>query len=264
MPNLSVHLIQSPLHWEDIDKNLEMFSGKINEVETSPDIIILPEMFTTGFTQEPGRVAEPMEGKTMQWMQEQAVDKQCVLVGSIVIKENDRYYNRLVWMPPEGDYLYYDKKHLFTFAGEDKQYTPGSGKLIIEFRGWKIMPLICYDLRFPVWNRNSYKPDHGFAYDCMLNVANWPGSRSHVWRILLMARALENQAYVIGLNRIGEDNNNITYSGDSAVISPKGDNLSNIMPFKEVAETVVMSRAELDSFRDKFRVWADWDRFRME
>ncbi len=264
MQNLSVHLIQSPLYWEEIEKNLDMFSGKIREVKTSPDIIVLPEMFTTGFTQEPHDVAEPMEGRTMQWMQERAVEKQCVVAGSIVIREKGRHYNRLVWMPPEGDYQCYDKKHLFTFAGEDKQYTPGSGRLIVELKGWKVMPLICYDLRFPVWNRNSYQPDQGFAYDCILNVANWPGSRSHVWRILLMARALENQAYVIGLNRIGEDKNNIVYSGDSAVISPKGDNLSSIMPSREMAETVVMSRSELDSFRDKFRVWADWDNFRLE
>ncbi len=264
MHHLSVHLIQSSLHWEDIDRNIDMFSERIRTIASAPDVIILPETFTTGFTQQPHEVAEPMEGKTMQWMQQIAADKQCVFTGSIVICEKENYYNRLIWMPPDGNYRWYDKKHLFTYAGEDKHYTAGNSILIVELKGWKIMPLICYDLRFPVWSRNRHDPQRGFAYDCMLNVANWPGSRSHVWRILLMARALENQSYVIGLNRIGEDNNNILYTGDSAVISPKGENLSNIMPSKEQDETVVMPRCALDSFRDKFRAWADWDRFRLE
>ncbi len=264
MQNLTVHLFQSPLFWEDIDRNLSMFSEKIDGITTSPDLVVLPEMFTTGFTQKPHDVAEPMEGKSMQWMQQQASANRCVIAGSVIIREKEKYYNRLIWMPPDGNYHVYDKRHLFTFAGENKYYTAGKSQLFVELKGWKIMPLICYDLRFPVWSRNTYSPEKGFAYDCMLNVANWPGSRSHVWRVLLMARAIENQAYVIGLNRIGEDRNNIAYSGDSAVISPKGDNISGIMPGEDVSETIVMPRCQLDDFRDKFRVWADWDRFRIK
>ncbi len=258
MQHLKVHLVQTPLFWEDIDRNLAMFSEKLAPIDSAPDLVVLPETFTTGFTQEPRTVAEPMEGKTMQWMQEKAAAGQFVLTGSIVIKEKGQYYNRLIWMPPDGHYAHYDKRHLFTFAGENKEYSPGSKRLVVQLKGWKIMPLICYDLRFPIWNRNSYSEADGFGYDCMINVANWPAPRSHVWRILLMARALENQAYVIGMNRIGADNNQIVYSGDSAVISPKGDNLSQLLPNQEAEETVVMPRCELDAFRDKFRVWADW------
>lgn len=261
MQDLTVHVVQSPLYWEDIEKNLEMFAGKIREVQEDVDLIVLPEMFTTGFTQVPHDVAETMDGPAMQWMHRQADAKDCVVTGSIVIRDGKNYFNRLVWMRPDGSYTHYDKKHLFTFAGENKHYSPGKEKLIVECNGWKIKPVICYDLRFPVWNRNTWDAQHGFAYDCLLNVANWPGPRSHVWRILLMARALENQAFVIGVNRIGEDANNIVYSGDSAVISPKGENLSGFLPNEEKGETIVLSREELDRFRDKFRVWADWDRF---
>ncbi len=282
MQNLSIILFQSDLFWEDPGKNLEMFSEKIEadwpkaplnngvgentrvEGAPHPDIIILPEMFTTGFTQEPARLAEPMEGRSMKWMLDRAVERSSVVTGSIIIQEDGNFHNRLIWMPPDGNYSYYDKRHLFTYAGEHKRFTAGSKKLIVEHRGWKIMPLICYDLRFPVWNRNTWSEDEGFAYDCMINVANWPAARSHVWRVLLMARAIENQAYVIGINRTGRDNNDIDYLGDSAVISPKGENISSLMPQEETSEVVTLTRCELDSFRDKFRVWADWDNFSLK
>lgn len=261
MQDLTVTLIQSDLFWEDREKNREAFAERIASIDAPTDLILLPEMFTTGFAMEPHKLAEPMEGTTMQWMHDMASAKNCVLAGSIIIKEKDNFFNRLIWMRPDGSCDFVDKKHLFTFAGENKHYAPGNKKLIVELRGWKIMPLICYDLRFPVWSKNRYKADTGFDYDCMINVANWPEKRSHVWRILLMARALENQSYVIGINRIGTDGNKIGYSGDSAVISPKGENLSNMAPYKEQIETVVMSRADLDTFRDNFRPWADWDEF---
>ncbi len=263
MQNLIVSLIQTDLNWENKEQNILHFTSKIKEISKETDLIVLPEMFTTGFAMEPHKLAESMGGTSMQWMHQMASDKGCVITGSIIIKENDKYFNRLIWMRPDGSYEHVDKKHLFTFAGENKHYTPGDKKLIVTLKGWKIMPLICYDLRFPVWSKNRHTAKHGFDYDCMINVANWPEKRSHVWRILLMARALENQAYVIGINRIGTDGNNIGYSGDSAVISPKGENLSNMAPFKEQTETVVMSRCELDSFRDNFRAWADWDKFQM-
>ncbi len=263
MQNLIVSLIQSDLIWEDRAQNLTNFTQQIRAIEEATDLILLPEMFTTGFAMEPQKLAEPMGGPTMQWMHRMATENNCVLAGSFIIKENNNFFNRLIWMRPNGSYEYVDKKHLFTFAGENKHYTPGNRKIIVEIKGWKIMPLICYDLRFPVWSKNRHDSEKGFDYDCMINVANWPDKRSHVWRILLMARALENQAYVIGINRIGTDGNNIGYSGDSAVISPKGENLSNIAPNKEQVETVVLSRCELDSFRDNFKVWADWDRFKI-
>lgn len=261
MQDLTVTLIQSDLLWEDREKNKEAFAERLASIDRPTDLILLPEMFTTGFAMEPHQLAEPMEGPTMQWMHEMATTKNSVLAGSIIIKEKEKFYNRLIWMRPDGSYDFVDKKHLFTFAGENKHYTPGNKKLLVELKGWKIMPLICYDLRFPVWSKNRYKADSGFDYDCMINVANWPEKRSHVWRILLMARALENQSYVIGINRIGTDGNKIGYSGDSAVISPKGENLSNMTPYKEQIETVVMSRTGLDTFRDNFRPWADWDDF---
>lgn len=263
MQNLNVHLIQTALHWETPDQNRAMFDDKLAEIDTRPDLVVLPEMFTTGFTMNPQHVAEPMEGKTMQWMEEKARMLDAVITGSVVIKDAGKYFNRLIWMSPDGNYQQYDKKHLFTFAGENKHYAPGRDKLIVALNGWKIMPVICYDLRFPAWCRNSHDGQDGFAYDCLLNVANWPGSRSHAWRVLLMARAIENQAYVIGLNRVGEGNG-IEYSGDSGVIDPKGENLSNIPPYKETAETTIMPRCQLDSFRDAFRSWADWDLFELK
>ncbi len=249
MQTLKVHLVQSVLHWEDPKKNLAMFDEKLAGIDTAPDLIVLPEMFTTGFTMIPHNHAEPMEGKSMQWMQEKAGQHNCVVTGSMIIRANGNYFNRLIWMQPDGNYQFYDKKHLFSYAGENKYYTPGSGKLVVELKGWKIMPVICYDLRFPGWCRNSYDEDRGFAYDCMINVANWPGSRSHAWRVLLMARAIENQAYVIGLNRVGADGNNIEYSGDSAVIDPKGENLSGIMPYREASETVNLPACQLQELQ---------------
>ncbi|MFP4064805.1 MAG: nitrilase family protein [Bacteroidales bacterium] len=264
MPHLKISLIQSELYWEAIEKNLEMFAAKIRDIDGQADLVVLPEMFTTGFTSEPRPVAEVMEGRTMKWMEEMSRETGSVVTGSMVVRENNKFYNRLIWMPPDGKYAFYDKNHLFTFAGEDKSFEPGGEPLIVELKGWKIMLSICYDLRFPVWCRNSYSVESGFKYDCLLNVANWPEARSHAWRILLMSRAIENQAYVVGVNRVGKDGNDILYSGDSAVISPQGDNLSNIMPFKETSETVVMTRCQLDDFRKTFKSWADWDNFSLE
>lgn len=261
MQNLTVSIVQTTLYWEDTARNLEMFAEKIASIEGTPDLIVLPEMFTSGFSMNPLAAAEPMGGPALQWMQKTAARRQCVLCGSMAVEEDGRFFNRFFWVRPDGSYEHYDKKHLFTYAGENKDYSPGAEKLIVELKGWKIMPLICYDLRFPVWSRNRFRESEGFDYDVLLYVANWPATRSHAWRILLMARAIENQAYVIGVNRLGVDENEITYSGDSAVISPKGENLSDFMPNQEGVETVVMPRCQLDSFRDAFRPWADWDSF---
>ena len=264
MQDLKVSLIQSSLFWEDHNQNRQMFEKKIFSIEEDTDIIILPEMFSTGFSMEPVQIAENAKGDSFQWMQKMAKEKNAVISGSIATKENGKYYNRFYWVEPDGKHYQYNKKHLFTFAGEDKQYTAGTEKVIIGYKGWKIMPLICYDLRFPVWSKNNYSVENGFDYDCLLYVANWPQPRSHAWRVLLMARAIENQAYVIGVNRVGTDHNMNDYSGDSGIINPRGENISNIMPSKEVQETIVMSYEKLKSFRQSFKLGPDWDKYTIQ
>ncbi len=257
-------IIQSHLLWEDPERNLDLFSGKIAGLSDPMDLLLLPEMFTTGFSMQPARYAEPMEGRTMQWMQDQAAGINAVVAGSLIIKEKGHFYNRFIWMWPDGNYRHYDKKHLFAFAGEDKEYTAGSRRMILSVKGWKIMPLICYDLRFPVWSRNSIIPDEGFAYDCLVYIANWPAARSHAWRVLLMSRAIENMSYVLGVNRIGTDGKDTDHSGDSGAIDPMGESLSQLMPNKEQIEVVSLSRQTLEEYRNGFRAWADWDSFQVK
>jgi omega-amidase len=264
MSNIKVALVQTPLFWENPARNRELLEEKIRSISDPAEIIALPEMFTTGFTMNPQKCAEPHEGETFQWMKKLAVEKNAVITGSIATEENGNYYNRLIWMQPDGNYHQYDKKHLFSFAGENQHFTPGRSKVIVEYKGWKILLMICYDLRFPVWIKNNFSDEKGFDYDCILCVANWPEARSHPWRVLLMARAIENQCFVIGVNRIGQDGNNVMYSGDSALISPLGENFSNIMPNQETTETIPMPRCQLDDFRKKFRVALDWDGFELK
>lgn len=263
MSNIKVTLIQSPIHWENPAANRQMFEEKINQITDPTEVVVLPEVFTTGFTMEPAAVAEPHGGETFQWMKRIAADKNIVLVGSFATEENGKYFNRLIWMQPDGKHYQYDKKHLFTHAGESRNFTPGSERVIVEYKGWKFLLLICYDLRFPVWSKNNYSPEKGFDYDCIINIANWPNTRSHHWRVLLMARAIENQAYMIGVNRIGIDGNNNDHSGDSALISPLGDNFSNFMPWDEKTETIPMPKCQLDDYRKNFKFASDWDTFQL-
>ena len=218
MSSLTITLIQSILHWQNKPANLAMFEQKINSIKEKTEIVVLPEMFSTGFSMQPDLLAETMEGDTLQWMQRIAAEKKIVLTGSIIAAENDNYYNRLVWMLPNGQRGIYDKRHLFAFAGEDEQYTPGSKRLIASVKGWKINLLVCYDLRFPVWARQVPSPSppgevgRGHEYDILIYVANWPQRRNHAWKTLLQARAIENQCYVVGVNRVGDDGNGIHYS----------------------------------------------------
>jgi omega-amidase len=256
MQDLTISIIQTPLFWEDKERNLAMFSQKINDIEDKTDLIILPEMFTTGFSMKPEQFAEETEGETLKNMREWASEKECIVTGSIIVKENQSYFNRLLWVRADGSYENYDKRHLFRFAGEDDHYTAGSEKLIVELNGWKICPLICFDLRFPVWSRNVNK-----EYDCLIYVANWPAVRSSAWNTLLQARAHENQCYVVGVNRIGEDGNAIPHSGNSAVIEPKGNTSSKIQPNIEGIDTVSLTWNELIDFREKFPVSLDADQF---
>ena len=214
---MKVALIQSSLFWENPIANRNHFGEKINAIFEEVDLIVLPEMFATGFTMNPEIVSETMEGETIQWMQSFAKAKNSAITGSIVIKENDNFYNRLVFVFPSGEIEFYDKRHLFTLAGEDKIYTAGHNKLIVEYKGWKICPLICYDLRFPVFSRNTEN------YDLLIYVANWPKTRINAWDALLKARAIENMSYTIGVNRIGEDDNGFHYNGHSQVVDFFGD-----------------------------------------
>jgi omega-amidase len=267
MQDLKVTLIQSDLFWEDTDRNLEMFSEKINAIHQATDLIVLPEMFNTGFTMNTKDLAEKMHGKTMGWMQRQSRENNCVLTGSMIVEENGNYYNRLLWIRPDGSYESYDKRHLFRMAGEENFFTAGNKRIRTELKGWRICPLVCYDLRFPVWSRNKFrnqKPEtksYDPEYDLLIYVANWPERRSHPWKTLLMARAIENQAYVIGLNRVGNDGNGIFYSGDSSVVNFKGETISEAKAKGEFVETLSLQYTPLEEFRKTFPVGLDGDEF---
>jgi omega-amidase len=218
MQDLKITLIQSDLVWEDPARNLALFSKLIKSAGET-DVIVLPEMFSTGFSMNAEALAEVPDGPTMQWMHQMAEEKDCCIVGSLIILEGDHYYNRLIWMFADGHYEKYDKRHLFSLAGEEAIFTAGWERLLIEVKGWSICPLICYDLRFPVWSR--FKND----YDVLIYVANWPEKRVYAWQQLLIARAIENQCYTIGVNRIGADGNTVYHSGNSAIIDPMGQRL---------------------------------------
>ena len=249
---MNITTIQSNIIWEDKDSNLKNYQSKIDNIES--DLIILPEMFTTGFTMDPKPHAEKMDGKTVQWMKENASKINSAICGSIIIEEDDKYFNRFIWVNPDGSIHHYDKRHLFSFAGEDEYYTPGDSKIVIEYKGWKICPLICYDLRFPVWSRNVED------YDVLIYVANWPNKRKMAWRSLLVARAIENQCYVIGVNRVGEDGNNLSYNGDTSLINALGETLY-INSQTEDVFTTTLSKLELSKVRNLLPFLKDKDNF---
>ncbi|MBI4946116.1 MAG: amidohydrolase [Bacteroidetes bacterium] len=257
MSDLKITLIQSDLAWENPKQNRENFSKKIDSINEPADLVILPEMFTTGFSMKSKELAETMDGVSVEWMKKKAEERKCVITGSLIIRENNNFYNRLIWAKHDGSIEIYDKKHLFRFANEQDYYTPGNKKLMIEIKGWRVSPLICYDLRFPVWSRNRND------CDLLIYIANWPEVRKDIWRLLLRARALENQVFVAGVNRVGSDGNNQPYTGDTALISPKGIELSNIKPGEEKVETISISMIELVDFREKYPVWMDADNFEL-
>lgn len=261
--NLKLTIVQSSLVWESIDDNLAIFSQKLSSIQKkTTDVIVLPEMFTTGFSMNSKKLAELLNGKALKWMQQTAKEKDSAVIGSFICEENDHFYNRLAWVFPNGDYKTYDKRHLFRFAGENKHFSPGNNRIIVNYKGWKICPLICFDLRFPVFSRNrDFETQKAPVYDCLIYVANWPEARRKPWKTLLEARAHENQCYVVGVNRIGKDGNDIPYSGDSAIYSPKGEQLSVTKPHQESIETISVSMQELNDFRAKFPVSLDADSF---
>ncbi|MGV3509736.1 MAG: amidohydrolase [Sphingobacteriaceae bacterium] len=257
MSTLKITTFQAYLFWENIEKNLQNLSLRLSGIREKTDLIILPEMFNTGFSMNVEALAEEMNGTTMQWMHKQAQRFECVVTGSLIIKENGKYFNRLIWMRPDGTFEKYDKRHLFAMGKEDDHYTAGKDKLIVELNGWQICPVICYDLRFPVWLRNT-PPE----YDLLLIVANWPERRSLHWRTLIPARAVENLSYVVGVNRVGHDGNEIYHSGDSMCIDPNGKTVY-YKPNDEDLYTFSISKDEVIKARRLFPFLKDADQFKL-
>jgi len=263
MNPLTITLLQTPLYWQQIDANLAMLEEKIWQIDRPTDLIILPEMFSTGFTQEAAGLAEPMNSKTFRWMKQQAAQTKAVVTGSYIVREQQNYHNRLLWMRPDGSFSFYDKRHLFRMAQEEKTFTAGESRLIEELQEWKICPLICYDLRFPVWSRNRLLPNQTLAYDVLLYVANWPAPRKQAWKVLLASRAMENSCYTIGVNRVGEDGNGISYSGDSRVVDCRGEELADLTD-QDCIHTMELSYDDLAAYRQKFPVHLDADDFSID
>lgn len=257
MSTLKITTFQAYLFWENIDKNLQNLGLRLSSIREKTDLIVLPEMFSTGFSMNPEKFAEEMNGRSMKWMLEQAKKFDAVVTGSIIIKENKKYYNRLIWMRADGSFEYYDKRHLFGLGEEDQHYTAGTRKLFVELNGWKICPMICYDLRFPVWLRNVNE-----EYDILLIVANWPERRSLHWRTLIPARAIENQAFVVAVNRIGHDGNEIYHSGDSMCIDPLG-KVVYYKPNDEDLYTFSINKEDLTHARTSFPFLKDADTFKL-
>jgi len=254
MENLKITIVQPDIIWEDPMANLEKYSEWFERIEET-DVIILPEMFTTGFSMHPVKLKEPMDGPSVKWMQQLASAKDVATVGSLILEENGKVYNRALWVFPDGNIETYDKRHLYTMGQEHLFYQPGKDKLIVDYKGWKFCPQICYDLRFPVFARNLED------YDVVFYMSNWPSPRHHVWKNLLISRAIENQAYCFGINRVGTDGTGLKYLGDSACVSPKG--IAEFMGEKEKVQTFEISYSDLQSFRQKFPLLHDRDQFQI-
>jgi len=252
---LRVAVFQFDLAWENPQANRTKIDEWLQKANRKMDVVFLPEMFTTGFSMNVAELAEPMDGETIIWMKALCAKHQLALCGSLIIKENDQFFNRLVFVKPSGEIEYYNKRHLFTMTNEESHFQPGMERLIVTYNGWRICPLICYDIRFPVWARNRND------YDILVYSANWPESRTEVWNTLLKARAIENQSYVVGANRVGVDGSNILYSGNSQLIDPKGSVLSAIADHHKGIVYAGFSYSELTEFRKKFPVLDDADEF---
>jgi len=255
---IKVTLIQPVIEWENIQSNLEHLDHMLKAILGKTDLILLPELFSTGFTMNTSVLSENMEGNTTLWMLKQATFLKAVIAGSIIIKENQSLYNRLIWTYPDGKIQYYDKRHLFRMGRENAYYSPGRKKTVMNISEWRILPLICYDLRFPVWSRNTG------IYDLLIYIANWPAGRREVWKTLLRARAIENQCFVIGVNRVGMDGNKLEYAGDSMVVDYKGNVIFEMEPHTESQLTCELDLMELKDFREKFPVHLDADEFSLQ
>ncbi|TRZ75551.1 MAG: amidohydrolase [Bacteroidetes bacterium] len=260
--DLNIVLLQSDIFWEDVEKNLAHFSSLVNEIREPVDLVVLPEMFSTGFTINTGKCAETMNGHSMHFLKETARKKNCMVVGSLLIGEETVFNNRLVCMSPDGTFQKYNKRHLFRLSEEYKVMHAGDKKIVVQKGDWHFLPLVCYDLRFPVWSKNTYR-NGKHEYDFLVYPSNWPQTRSYVWRSLLIARAMENQAYVIGVNRTGTDGYGIHYSGNSMVVDPKGIIIAEAGDKEEILQAT-LSMEELNLYRESYKIGLDWDRFTIE
>lgn len=263
MASITFSLIQTALHWEDKAANLKMLEEKIANINQPTHVIVLPEMFSTGFSMNANVLAETMQGPTVQWMKKIAAAEKIIVTGSVIIEEAGHYYNRAIWMQPNGQMGCYNKRHLFAYAAEDLHYTAGRQRFVASVNGCKVALFVCYDLRFPVWSRQQFDAEQNFEYDIAIYVANWPQRRSVAWKTLLQARAIENQCYVIGVNRVGNDGNNIYYNGDSMVVDPLGENLYQKTDVEDVF-TFTLQKETLEEVRKKFPFWRDADAFHIE
>lgn len=264
MHSLTITIIQTKLYWENKEANLAMLKQKIESIPNYTEVVILPEMFSTGFSMDAENLAETMDGPTITWMKDLAEKNRIILTGSLIIKEEGKFYNRLIWMLPNGQFGQYDKRHLFAFAGEDKSFTAGTKRLIASVKGWKINLQICYDLRFPVWARQTKMQDEtqeaGPSYDILLNVANWPERRSLAWKTLLCARAIENQCIAIGVNRVGNDGFGNAHSGNSIIINALGEIFYHMADDEDIF-TITLEKNELEKQRENFPFLNDADSF---
>lgn len=254
--SLRISMVQSPIIWEDRDKNLGHYGELLDRIKGKADMAVLPETFSTGFSMNVEKLADTMDGKTVSTIKGWAKKYKLAIAGSFIAKEDGNYYNRAFFITPEGEESYYDKRHLFRMGEEEKHFTPGTKQTIVSYKGWNICLQICYDLRFPVWSRNMNN-----AYDLLIYVANWPEIRKTVWHSLLPARALENIAYVCGVNRTGVDGKGFIYHGDSMLYTPKGKKLADAGKREEIIRTCTLSKEELTDLRTKFPAWEDADTF---
>lgn len=255
---IKIVAIQASLVWQNPAENRRYFEQKIRQLDKDTDLVMLPEMFSTGFTMQPSPVAETMHGSSVLWMINMAKTYDIAIIGSMVIQENHKYFNRAIFVSPTGDIETYDKRHLFAIAGEDRQYTSGNNKIIINFKGWRICPLVCYDLRFPVWSRNTDN------YDLLLFMANWPITRIDAWDTLLKARAIENMSYCIGVNRIGKDDNGYQYNGHTSAFNFLGEKIAHTKEGIEDLLYCKISKTELLEFRSKLNFLKDQDSFEIQ
>ncbi|MDR1879560.1 MAG: amidohydrolase [Tannerellaceae bacterium] len=257
--DLRISMIQSHIIWEDRDENLGYYGELLRRVSGRTDLAILPETFTTGFSMNVEKLGDTMDGKTVPTIKGWAKRYKMAVAGSFIATEDGRYYNRAFFITPDGEEYYYDKRHLFRMAEEDRYFTPGNGQTTVRYKGWNIRLLVCYDLRFPIWSRNV-----GNGYDLLIYVANWPETRKKVWKTLLQARAIENMAYVCGVNRVGIDGKGFVFRGDSLVYTPKGKKFADAGKREEITRTCTLLRSELDDLRTKFPVWKDADTFSID
>ncbi|AWW31397.1 amidohydrolase [Echinicola strongylocentroti] len=263
MENLKIALVQTDLYWQDRGANLAMLEEKIWSLQGKVDLIVLPEMFPTGFSMEVEKLGEPMNFTTTKWLQQMASQTKAVVTGSVIIKDGKDFYNRLLWVRPDGEVSYYDKRHLFRMADEEHHFSMGTKRELFSLKGWRILPQVCYDLRFPVWSRNISNSNGQMEYDLAFYIASWPAARDSAWDVLLKARAVENLCYTLGVNRVGEDGNGIAYSGHSGAYDFKGGTMA-FSSEKEEVLLVTLDAEALVRYREKFPAWMDADRFEIK